>query len=251
MFNLDFLGAIRRTELEELAQLIPDGARVLEFGAGTGEQARMLAHRGFDVVAIDLAGSSYAPSRVWPIIEYDGRNIPLPDSSVDVIFSSNVLEHVEDVPAILSEFRRVLRPGGVEIHAMPTTAWRFWSFVAGVPAAAQAAALLLCQLVSPPPQTTRLRQAARNLKTFAGALLPIGHGVSREGITELWTFSRAAWRKTFSRNGHVVLEDRPVGIFYTGHMALGRRLSFDGRRSLGRILGSGSHVYVVRPAGLD
>jgi SAM-dependent methyltransferase len=228
LYNFEFLSAIRAAEMDELAPLIPPRSRVLEFGAGRGEQAKMLADRGFDVVAIDLADSSYSGSRVWPVIDYDGRHIPLPDHSIDAIFSSNVLEHVEDLKTILAEFRRVLKPGGIEVHAMPTTAWRFWTFVAGVPAAFQAA-------------------FARNLKAFAGALLPIGHGTSSEGFSELWTFSRTAWRKVFRNNGHVVVEDRPMGVFYTGHMALGRQLSFDRRRKLSRYIGSGTHIYVVKP----
>ena len=53
-----------------LPELRP-GSRLLEFGAGTGTQARALAERGMDVVAIDLAVSGYAQDRVFPVIDYD------------------------------------------------------------------------------------------------------------------------------------------------------------------------------------
>ena len=227
MFNVDFLNRLRAAEVEELATFLPTGARVLEFGAGTGEQARQLAAMGFDVVAIDLASSEYAGHRMFPVIDYDGRHIPLPDRSMDAIFSSNVLEHVEDMPTILGEFRRVLKPGGLGVHAMPTPAWRFWTFVAG-------------------PPTSLVALSKLKLKAALAALLPLGHGVSQEGISELWTFSPRRWRRTFESNGLEVVENRPIGIFYTGHFLLGERLSFEQRRRLSRRLGSGSHIYVVR-----
>jgi len=139
-----------------------------------------------------------------------------------------VLEHVEDLPTILGEFRRVLKPGGLGVHAMPTPAWRFWTFFAG-------------------PPTSLVALSKLKLKAALAALLPLGHGTSKEGISELWTFSPAWWRRTFRQNCMEVVEDRPIGIFYTGHFLLGEHLSFEQRRRISRVLGSGAHIYLVRP----
>src|SRR5262249_23439752 len=97
MFSLQYLDEIRRLELEIILPLFRPGARILEVGGGTGRQALELSRRGFDVAAIDLASSAYSAQRVFPILDYDGTTIPLPDASVDVVFSSNVLEHVGDL----------------------------------------------------------------------------------------------------------------------------------------------------------
>jgi SAM-dependent methyltransferase len=184
---------------------------------------------GFDVVAIDLASSEYAGDRIFPVVDYDGRHIPLADGSVDAIFSSNVLEHIEDLSTILGEFRRVLKPGGLGVHAMPTPQWRFWTFIAG-------------------PPTALIALSKLKLKAALAALLPLGHGTSKEGISELWTFSPKRWCKTFRQNGMEVVEDRPIGIFYTGHFLFGEQLSFERRRRMSRKLGSGAHIYVTRAA---
>jgi SAM-dependent methyltransferase len=248
LFNLGFLEQLRSWEMDELIKLIPPRSRVLEFGAGTGEQAKILADHGFDVVAVDLQHSSYADHRLFPVIDYDGTRLPLDDRSIDVVFSSNVLEHVEDLPSTLNEFRRVLKPGGFGIHVMPTPAWRFWTFVAGVPTAGAATWQAARQLISPPGGLSRFQALKRNARQVATAILPIGHGVSSEGISELWTFSPRAWKKRFEQSGHVVVEDRPMGLFYTGHMALGGRLSARRRARLGQTLGSATHIYVVKPA---
>ncbi|WP_437849492.1 methyltransferase domain-containing protein [Sorangium sp. So ce363] len=56
------------------------------------------------------------------IVEYhapgDARATGLPDESVDVVFSNNVLEHVthDAIRDIMTETWRVLRPGGLAIH---------------------------------------------------------------------------------------------------------------------------------------
>jgi len=43
---------------------------------------------------------------------YDGMHFPLPDASVDLAVSHEVFEHVADVPALLQDLRRVLKPRG-------------------------------------------------------------------------------------------------------------------------------------------
>src|SRR5262249_40170445 len=124
VFSHQYLDEIRMLELEIIMPLFPPGARVLELGAGTGRQALELSRRGFNVTAIDLAASAYAAHRVFPITDYDGATIPLPDTSVDVVFSSNVLEHVPDLARMHGEIRRVLAASGKCIHVLPTHAWR-------------------------------------------------------------------------------------------------------------------------------
>lgn len=54
-------------------------------------------------------------------IEYllqDARRLPLPDGTIDLIHSNNTFEHIypDILLGILREFRRVLRPGGVQSH---------------------------------------------------------------------------------------------------------------------------------------
>jgi len=247
LFNIPYLHRIREEELKEVIRELPRGARVLDFGAGSGHQAAILRSEGFEVTAIDLANSDYSNHTAFEIIHYDGKRIPLPDDSVDVIFSSNVLEHVENLSMVLSEFARVLRSDGIELHLMPTPGWRFWTFIAGVPTAAIATASFLVHLFKKLPPGTRSSALLKDLKTAAGSILPIGHGTSSEGISELWTFSVRAWKRRFRNNGHKVIEDRGLGIFYTGHMLFGERLSFANRRRLSRTLGSAVHMYRVRP----
>lgn len=247
MFNVSYLNELRSLEMERLVSYLPKSGRILEFGSGTGEQARFLADRGFNVVGIDLPDSAYSEHLVFPVRQYDGEHIPLEDQSIDVIFSSNVLEHVENIPAIMSEFRRIMRPGGFGIHVMPTPAWRLWTFVSGWANSAVAVAHVPKDLIKPSNAEQRGSALKRDLRTFAAGLLPIGHGTSPEGLSELYTFSRRAWLNLFDKYGFDVVEDRPIGLFYTGNMLLGRRIGFTARDKLSRWLGSATRIYIVKP----
>lgn len=232
--------------MEQFIDFIPRAARVLEFGAGTGQQARMLADRGFEVTALDLPSSDYAGGRLFPVVDYDGRHIPFEDGSVDVIFSSNVLEHVEDLDTILAEFERVTAPSGKGLHAVPTPAWRFWTFVSGALLACKTAALIPLSIVRPHESMSRWRAVRADLGKIWMALSLAGHGTSRLGVTELWSFSARCWRKRLNSHGFQVVDERAVGLAYTGKVLFGSRLSFSARRKLSYVLGSAVRLYVVQ-----
>lgn len=61
----------------------------------------------------------------------DMGDLPLPDGSVEAIRCSHALEHVgwREVPSVLTEWRRVLQPGGTLWIMVPTLDWccRFWA----------------------------------------------------------------------------------------------------------------------------
>ena len=214
--TLGHLEAIRLHEIGSVIPLMPSHGRILEIGAGTGWQARALAQHGFEVEAIDLPTSQYAGSRVWPVRDYDGGSIPFPSSTFDVVFSSSTLEHIPHLRAFQSEMRRVLRPGGVAIHIVPSAAWRFW---------------------------TSLTHPLRHL-TF-----PIVHGEHASNVaSEMLVFRRKYWATLFSQTGWVVQGYQRGGLFYTGCCIADRRLSTARREQLSRWLGSSVHVFVLRAA---
>jgi SAM-dependent methyltransferase len=249
---LDHLDAIRVAELDKIAAFFPAGARVLELGAGTGKQALELQRRGFKVIAIEIADSEYATRRVFPIEDYDGRTIPLPDASVDVVFSSNVLEHVGDLSRTHAEIRRVLAPGGICIHVLPTHTWRFWttltSYLEAISFFVSSVPQLLPRSVPRATELRRLRKAwYRTARHTVGLCLPRRHGVRGNVVSELWLFHPGWWRRNFEQNGFVVTAHGPMGLFYTGEVLLGLRLGLAKRERLARVLGSSCHFFKLVP----
>ena len=252
MLSLDHLDAIRVAELDKIASLFPAGARVLEIGAGTGKQALELQRRSFEVSAIELADSNYAAHRVFPIKDYDGRSIPLPDASVDVVFSSNVLEHVPDLSRMHAEIRRVLAPQGHCIHVLPTHTWRFWttltSYLEAISFFVSSAPQLVPRSTPRAMEVRRLRDAwYRTARHTVGLCLPRRHGARGNVISELWLFHPRWWRRNFAENRFAVVAEGPVGLFYTGEVLLGLRLGLAKRKRLARVLGSSCHFFKLAP----
>jgi ubiquinone/menaquinone biosynthesis C-methylase UbiE len=66
---------------------------------------------------------------VLGIFEYDGCHLPFADASFDLIFSSHVMEHVQDQESIHREMLRTLRPDGRSVHVVPTATWRVYDSI--------------------------------------------------------------------------------------------------------------------------
>ena len=253
MFNIAHLNNLRAAEIEKIiAHLRPKGARLLEIGAGTGRQAQELASRGYDVAAIEIPDSNYTSERLFPIIDYDGRRIPFPDASFDIVFSSNVLEHVPDLVQMHAEVRRVLKPDGYAVHVIPTHAWRFWTTLSQIPTGFQHAAALGRQLWPPLFQSRSRWRACAGAwllacKHIAGGFWQRRHGERGNTITETWLFHPAWCRRNFRQNGFEIIRDEPMGLFYTGNMLFGQTWSLESRARAARWLGSACHIFEVRP----
>lgn len=101
--------------VEQWLQGIPDQARILELGAGTGQMASHVADLGYEVVAIDLSSANVAAMRDRGVSAHvaDFLDLPFPDASFDAAFGINSLLHVpnDELPDVYGEIRRVLVPG--------------------------------------------------------------------------------------------------------------------------------------------
>jgi O-antigen biosynthesis protein len=89
--------------------------RALDLGCGDGRlgaelDATELVAADVSPVALERAGRRLPAAR---LVELDpDAPLPFPDSSFDLVLCAETLEHVRDLQLLLSEARRVLRPGG-------------------------------------------------------------------------------------------------------------------------------------------
>ncbi len=250
--SIAWVGEVRRLELMRLRDYLPATGKVLDFGAGTGQQALLLKQFGLDVDAIDVASSPNLESRVFDVTTYDGISLPFPDAHFDVVMSSNVLEHVQNLPNALRELSRVLKPGGTMLHVLPSSSWRLWSTLAEFVAAPIAAFFAMVR----GPQgvwvgIARWRWTAAQLVAALRPLRFRPHGVDRSAPIELWSFSRLAWRRRFAANDCNILRIAPLKLWYTGEMLLGPRLSLLRRTRLAAWLGSATVLYVIHSKSGD
>jgi SAM-dependent methyltransferase len=95
---------------------------VLSFGAGRGgaqesplrmtRELTNLRGKVARVIGADIDEAVRDNPTLDEAIVFDGKTLPLPDASVDLIVSDHVFEHLDDPQAVASELARVLKPGG-------------------------------------------------------------------------------------------------------------------------------------------
>jgi 2-polyprenyl-3-methyl-5-hydroxy-6-metoxy-1,4-benzoquinol methylase len=261
--NFNFVRQIRERELHEVFANLPlrgATARLLELGAGSGWQSKMLSDAGWDVTALDVQESMYLKNTVYPVEVYDGRKIPFHDGEFEVVFSSNVLEHVEHIELLLDEVSRVLKPGGVALHILPTAAWRGYTSIAHYPAVLKVLLRLISQKFTLTPRLLgsslqdgeAVPDMSADWRTLLKKALHSGrHGEIGSEFSELYYFSRFRWYAAFRKAGFTGIQRKSMGLTYTGYSLFGPALSFRLRRGLAHFIGASCHMFVMQQSSKD
>lgn len=97
--------------------------------------------RGNNVIKLELGAGFKKGSGGWTTVAFDGadinydlrKGIPLPDNSVDVLYSSHMLEHIQykHLLSFLAECLRVLKPGGEFSVCVPNTRLYIEAYIEG------------------------------------------------------------------------------------------------------------------------
>ncbi len=110
--------------LKEVSSGLDRAPRVLDVGCGEGHFAGALARAGAKVLAIDVAAEPLRraldrhPDLDVRLVEPEAP-LPLEDSSFDMVWAGETIEHMADTSHGLSELRRVLRSGGMLAISTP------------------------------------------------------------------------------------------------------------------------------------
>ncbi len=108
-----------------LREHVVPGAAVLDLGCGSGDITLAVAAHGWRTTGCDIspnmlavaAARAGAGAITWvPLLD---PTLPFVDGMFDAVYSSSVLEYVEDAVAHLREVARILRPGGWYIATVP------------------------------------------------------------------------------------------------------------------------------------
>lgn len=100
-----------------------DGRKVLEIGCAIGAAADLLYERGFDVMTTDI--SPYAikkNKKLLPHIKCEVMDIEQKQkykNEFDLIFSFEVIEHLQNPEAAFKHMYDMLKPGGTLINSTP------------------------------------------------------------------------------------------------------------------------------------
>lgn len=237
----------------------------VELGAGDGFQSALLLPYTERLVSTDYrAPADPADPRV------DVRALPAEQiaeafapAEFDLVYSSNLLEHVPDPPQVLKAVHEILADDGITIHVMPNRAWKICQVALWIP---HLVVTVLDDVMTGHNVRVvlgRLRKATgepgtagesteKNNPTVVRphrsllrkAFAPEPHGVSAGHREEFAAFSRRRWQRELRRAGFDVVAVLP-GPFSSGY-------GF-GVRPVTRLLerfGVGSeYVFVAKKAG--
>lgn len=111
----DLAGSAIRSDLAGISAGV-----IVELGCGTGVNTEWLVERARFVVAVDFSSAMLERARrrlegneTVRFLRQDIRApLQVPTDSADLVVLALVLEHIEDVAAVVAECRRVLRTGG-------------------------------------------------------------------------------------------------------------------------------------------
>jgi 2-polyprenyl-3-methyl-5-hydroxy-6-metoxy-1,4-benzoquinol methylase len=108
-----------------LLAAVRTGDRALDIGCGAGDFTAVLAQAGAAATGVDVAEAALRRARArhpgldFRRVRFDGP-LALEDCSFELVWASEVIEHVADTALWLSEVRRVLAPGGRLLLSTPS-----------------------------------------------------------------------------------------------------------------------------------
>lgn len=91
--------------------------RLLDFGCGCRPYRDLFP--ATEQVGLEIEGAVQGPHNADVDAFYDGHTIPFPAADFDSVFSGEVFEHIFNLPEILGELHRVLKPGGHLLITIP------------------------------------------------------------------------------------------------------------------------------------
>jgi len=209
---------LRLRDLRQIvgAERLERKLRVLELGTGDGVQTAALRELFDEVTPTDPTPFG----DVAGMIVADAANLPFEDDSFDLIFSSNVLEHVEKLDEAFAEMKRVLAPGGVMIHSMPTGTWKVVQVIGRPIASAVKILRRLVPGISGSSGRVKLGgsfdadsssgSTRSMLQRIIGLVIPTVHGVSGNHFSEFVRFRPRWWKRRFERAGFDCYRTSPL-----------------------------------------
>ncbi len=238
--------------------------RALELGAGDGFQSPMIRDHAESLVSTDyrLPPLDDDTIEVRALAAEDVAQAFQP-GEFDLVYSSNMLEHVAAPRAVLMAVGLVLADDGITIHVMPNQLWKACQMVLYVPNLVVTAINDLLVAKGGSALAERLRKADdgvgaghdatdKNNPTVVRSkrplierlLMPRPHGVSLTHRQEFTAFSRRRWVAEFEQAGFDLV------AVLNGPFSSGYGFGWDALRRAAEKRGWGSeYVYVAKKAG--
>jgi SAM-dependent methyltransferase len=241
-----WLHSYKQREIDKTFSACPDRcfAVGLEIGAGDGFQSVLLSRYICRLLGTEINKQQLSREtgdrieyRICSAEEAVGKS---EDGSFDIVYSSNLLEHLADPVVVLRGIHRILKDDGITIHIMPSSLWKLCHMLLYVPVNAVAIGQHIASKRGAggrfPEALFMLRQLFEGLSTGSNTLIeladreeemtgnnpgiirrrtaflkrllvPRPHGISQNNLAEFSAFRKRRWIGVFKEAG---LECRAV-----------------------------------------
>lgn len=263
-----YLHKLRRREIEIIFGKCPPGvfSHGLELGAGDGFQSHLLAQYAASLVVTDYYPGILARANTAQITHMvcDAEEVGtvFAPGEFDLIFSSNMLEHLPDPQQALRGMHKVLQNDGLAIHVMPSPFWKICQMVGfypnaiisrverytsrsrAFPATTPAAGQEEARTSAFVPFDNNPKVTDRRYSYLHRLLWATPHGASASNLAEFAAFRRVHWQRELAAAGFTVAKILP------GPVSSGYGFGWDGLRALFERWGATSeYIYVTVKTG--
>ena len=107
-----------KNKLDLINSLQPDKGRILDIGAGTGDFLSVAKQNGWQTIGVEPSDKAKAIAKNKGV-SFVEKTAELENQSFDVISMWHVLEHVPNLDEQIKELKRLLKPNGTLIIAVP------------------------------------------------------------------------------------------------------------------------------------
>jgi len=245
--DTEWLQFIRNAEFAKVLTKFPikKNIKVLEIGGGDGFIAKKIHDQGYEITSIDQIPKY---PQYFPVTKGNASELNYEDEKFDIIFSSHVIAHINEIELFFDECKKVLKKNGLIIHVVPSTAWsigtNFWHYIL-LPKFFMK--LRRSNLLSADTNNAdkNIKKKEKMVKKIINVLFLHPLGTNPSFIHEFYYFSKYRWRKLFQNQGFKVINVENGPYFYSGHSILKNKLLVI-RKILAKSGFTGSFCFVLK-----
>lgn len=212
-----------------------DKTEILEFGCGEGFQIPYLKSIG-NVVASDIyRNENIKGIEDLEFVECGIGKTPFENNRFDVIFSSQVIEHIEDLNEAFSELLRIGKSECIYAFTVPTSTWLLISFPIKYIGKLFKILNLMYEYTSKKKTDINVKTNSNDekhtkrsidkysfinkiSKVLKYLIFPGGHGAFGGFATCYKMFKIKNWEKMFIKNGFIILQTKPLLLYAPSEM---------------------------------
>ena len=244
---------IRKRELNAAIKFFPENKKIkiLEIGGKNGYQAKYISDMGYDITSIDIKPME---PLYFPVKKVQGSKLEFLDKSFDLIYTSHVLAHIEDLELSFKEMRRMLKDDGIIIHIVPTT---WWSLLTNLFHYCFIPKYIFKSFKKRMDSISNQNEYNNSFLDNNEKLLDISKkqkikilfshplGVNPSFLHELYYFSKSFWKKLFQKNGFAVISIKSTDYLYSGYGVFKMKL-YNSRKFLAKRNITGTYCFVLK-----